>query len=225
MEASLLIKFPSRSRPSKFLETIENITELIGMNDYVIQATLDSDDESMNNHDVKVKMSKCHNLVYIFGDSKSKCAAINRDMDLEIFEWKVCILMSDDMRFSEYGFGKNILVDMKTNFPNYDGVLHYPDSHQKDKLITLSIFGINYYRRFNYIYHPDYKNVYADNEFTRVAKSLGKYKFLPRQIFDHYHPVWGMSEWDEQYRAQNNSQTYSDDMMVFRKREQLNFPL
>ena len=68
-------------------------------------------------------------------------------------------------------------------YPNTDGVLWFNDGNQGNRLNTLCILGKKYYERFNYIYHPDYTSLWADNEFMDVANLLNK------QIFNFFTPL------------------------------------
>ncbi len=75
-------------------------------------------------------------------------------------------------------------------YPDTDGVLWFNDGFQKDRLNTLSILGKKYYDRFGYIYHPSYKSLWCDNEFTEVATKLGKQTYFEQIIIKHEHPLW-----------------------------------
>ena len=102
-----------------------------------------------------------------------------------------------------------------------DGVLWYSDGHQKDVLNTLCILGKKYYERFNYIYYPEYKSWYSDNEFTKVSKILNKVKYFDRVIIEHQHPDWGYGKHDIIHI--DNHKNASFDRNIFQNREKKNF--
>jgi hypothetical protein len=135
--------------------------------------------------------------------------------------------MSDDMVFTQWGFDDIIRTDMQKYFPDSDGVLHYPDGTPvQDKIITMSIMGYKYFKRFNYIYHPEYRSLWCDLEFTEVSKKLGKYKYLPNtHILKHNHSVWSGGK--EKYDAlmTRNESFYHKDKEVYFKRLANNFDL
>lgn len=214
----ILYKFASRSRPEKFFKCLDNIISLAKHDDYKILASLDFDDESMNNLDVIDKMKSYENLIPIFGYSKSKMHAVNRDMDVAP-EFDILVNTSDDMIFELAGFDLEIIKDFGNNL---DQFIHYNDGNQKANVSTLSIMGSTYYKRFNYIYHPDYKGLWADVEACDVAYALGRYKYMGDEkiLFRHMHPAWGLTEWDAQYKKDDgNLDVWAQDLTTLIKRK------
>jgi hypothetical protein len=68
--------------------------------------------------------------------------------------------------------------------------------------------GRDYYKRFNYIYHPSYLSVYCDNEATEVAKRLGKYLYKPDSVYTHLHPSNVSAHWDALYEKNESPESY-----------------
>lgn len=231
MNKVILYKFASRSRPEKFFKAIDNIIEN-SVGEFYILASLDTDDSTMNNDDVIQKMSRYPQLRFVFGKSESKVHAINRDLDLvthtsSVFhtpKWDILVNMSDDMSFIKKGFDQDIVEDMEKHFPSMDGVLHYPDGNPSGNvLMTMSIMGRLYYDHFGYVYHPDYKSLWCDNEATDVAKMLGKYVFIEKNLFEHRHPAFGKAPNDSQYV--HTESFYHLDHEVYKRRKAENFSL
>jgi len=214
----ILFKLATRSRPEKARKAIDNIIMNCNSQNFKIIVSIDKDDESMKDFD-----HEHPNVFMVEGYSKSKIDAINRDMDL-IDDWKILINTSDDMVFIEKGFDRIIKQDFKRN---YDQVLHYSDGNQHSNIMTMSIMGIDYYKRFNYIYHPDYKSLWSDCEATEVAWMLGKYEYMGdyKILFRHMHPAWGLSEYDEQYRKTESQELWNNDYRVFKERRANNYYL
>lgn len=223
----ILYKFASRSRPKKFFECIENIYINKRHDNFIILASLDIDDVTMNNEDVIQKIKQYDKVYPIFGISTSKIGAINRDINECDYDFQILINTSDDMVFIQDGFDDIIRNDMKEHFPDTDGVLHYNDGNQKDNVMTMSIMGRKYYDRFGYIYHPDYKSVWCDVEQTEVAWMLGKHKYMgdEKVIFRHLHPAWGLAQYDEQYRKSENLNVWGEDLKTCIERKQKNYDL
>lgn len=219
----ILYKFPSRSRPKKFIECIENIYNLHTHSTFTILATLDEDDVTMSNEEMKEKIATYPEVVPVYGYSKGKIDAVNRDMTA-VPEWDILINMSDDMRFVAKGFDTQIVGDMTERFPGLDGMLHYPDGNRSD-LITMAIMGRKYYDLDGYIYCPEYESVFADDEQTIVAKKRYAYKFIDKILFRHLHPAWGLSPMDEQYARQDSPHQHARDREVFTRRKENNFYL
>lgn len=225
MSAKITYVFASRSRPDKFFAAIENIINLSVKEDYVIIASLDSDDKSMNNGTVKNRIKGYKKVSAYYGTSTGKVHAINLNCDKIPNNTDIIIVMSDDMIFEQRGFDDIIRIDMQKYFPNMDGCLHYPDgSKVQERLITLSIMGINFFRRFGYIYNPEYTSLWCDMEFSEIAKKLGKYKYLPdSKIFRHAHPLWTKEPYDA--LMTRNESFYNSDKEIYLKRLANNFDL
>jgi hypothetical protein len=185
----ILCKFPTRTRPQKFLKTLGDYISKASNNDLIqYLISYDSDDETMTYEVIKQAESLHKNVQLISGTSANKIEACNRDIE-KANDWDIIILISDDMECKAGGWDDRIRGDMKANYPDTDGCLWYHDGAQSF-ISTLSIIGRKYYDRYNYIYHPSYKSFFCDNEYTEVAASQGKIKSIPHMIVKHQHPSW-----------------------------------
>lgn len=220
----ILVKFPTFNRPKQFFNTLyEYYKKASNRNKMYFLVSIDSNDSSMNNETVLNGIKTYPNIEVIIGESKSKIDAVNRDLDKINYEWDIVLLASDDMIPMVNGYDNIIRNDMVENFKDLDGVLWYNDGHQQDKLNTLSILGKKYYERFGYIYYPEYKSGYCDNEFTKVSKILNKVKYFDRVIIEHQHPDWGYGNQDIIHS--NNFKNLNFDRNLFETREKKNFDL
>jgi hypothetical protein len=212
----ILYKFATRSRPEKFKRAICNIADNATQS-YKILVSADVDDASMYNLTM-MSWIKNHPKVSIqFGEKVSKIEAINRDMN-KAKHWDILVNMSDDMKFLVKGFDERIVNAFKDDSR---GFVHFPDGYTKE-LSTLSIMSRDYFKRDNYIYHSDYKSLWADNEATEVAKMRDEYKFVDEKIFEHQHPAWGKAVADDLLRESESH--YHRDKEVYEKRKHLGFP-
>jgi hypothetical protein len=87
------------------------------------------------------------------------------------------------------GYDNIIRNNMKTHYPDTDGVLWFNDGYQGQNLNTLCILGRKYYQRFGYIYCPEYKSLWCDNEFMDQANLLGRQIYFHETIIKHEHPA------------------------------------
>ena len=238
----ILVKFPSRERPRPFEKTLKGYIENQST-DYVrYLITLDSDDKMLDFYvNICDKMiSNGIKLKYIIEKSGSKIKAINRDMEwADNFE--ILVLASDDMICKQSGWDLILINEMTNYFPDTDGVLWHWDgagsktSGTKPKiennqlvggLNTMCILGKKYFDRFGYIYHPDYLNLWCDNEFTEVSKILDKVFYSEQVLFRHEHWANG-----SQYSYTNDDlmkktqATFRKDEQIYKTRKQLNFNL
>ena len=182
---NLLIKFPARGRPDKFKATFLRYYELLSKKrDVKFVFTFDSDDETMNTDNIRNFLAPYSNICEInYGNSKFKIEAINANLEDKQFD--VLLLASDDLIPYVQGYDNIICSHMEEFFPDTDGNLQYYTPMWADTLDIMCILGYKYYKRFNYIYHPSYKGLFCDNEYTDIKKKLGKNKFICEQLFDH----------------------------------------
>lgn len=87
-------------------------------------------------------------------------------------------------------------------------------------LITLPLMDRDYYNRFGYIYHPDYKHMFCDQEMTAVGHMLGCVITLPLK-FEHQHPLTGLNKYDD-INAKND-RTWIQGEILFNERLKTNF--
>lgn len=217
----ILYKLATRARAHKIFNVLDNITSMARHDDYHILITADTDDETMFNKEVNERINAYPNTTVLYGTSTSKVNAINRDMQLYT-DWDILINMSDDMEFIMPGFDTAILNDY-AKFPVGDVFLHYPDQAAGAALCTMSIMDKQYYDRDGYIYHPDYKSLFCDNEAQEVAKLRGRYIFIKRRLFNHNHPAWGLAPMDA--LMVHTESFHLEDKATFERRKSINFGL
>jgi hypothetical protein len=164
---------------------------------------------------LKDALSSNDSVEVCIGTSKNKIDAINRDVPQS--GWDILVNLSDDQIFTKRGFDEVIAQCGKDEF------LHLPDGHVNELLPTMSVMGYDYYKRFNYIYHPDYVSLFCDNEAMDVAKHLNCYKYINEHVFEHLHPAWGKAPIDAQ--LEHTQSFYRRDERVYIKRRSLGFPI
>jgi hypothetical protein len=223
--SKILIKFPTRGRPEKFFNVLDQYINMSNnVNDIAFLVSMDADDAFMNNDTIISKLKSYKDkvkIVYFFGESKTKMQAINADIE-KVNGWDILLLASDDMIPIVQGYDEQIRKDMEENFADMDGVLWYNDGGQNN-INTLSILGREYYKKFNYIYHPDYISLWCDNEFTDVSIKLNKVYRSDKVIIEHQHPAWQKTNYDELYMR--NESYYGIDQQTYERRSALNFNL
>lgn len=212
MPLKLLFKLTTRSRYLRAIEALDSIyNNLANKEDFHVLVSMDVDDTVMAKKDVVDTLNKYKNLTHYYGISHSKIDAINRDVSLAP-PFDVLINFSDDQKFLVEGFDDIIRQDIGQD---KDLFIHYPDSHTFDKIPTMSIMTRGYFERTNRIYHESFESVYADNFAMDEAKYLGKYKFVNKSIYDHFHPAWGTAEKDEQYLKTEHPNVYNKDRETY----------
>lgn len=218
-DAIITFKYTTRSRPELFERGIKSILDNLDHNEgYVILVTCDTNDSTMVGMDKKYQDNI--RIRFVYGESKNKIDAINRDLNYVPADTKILVNMSDDMVFVKKGFDTTLRNDFNED---YSLCLHYPDGYRKD-IITMSILGKDFLDRFGYIYHPSYISLFCDDEQTQVAKMLNKYKYIDNQIFIHKHPANDSSVMvDSQYV--HTESFFNQDRITFENRKAKNFDL
>lgn len=180
----LLIQFPTRARPERFKKYLLQYVEYLGdRTNYHIHISCDTNDSTMYSDSILQFINGLANTTISYADNTNKIQAINAGISKT--DWDILLLASDDMWPVIPGYDNIIRECFSEYFPDMDGVLHFNDGIQGNKLNTLAILGNKYYNRFGYIYNPAYKSFYADNEFDDTSRLLGKYKYMDKVIIRH----------------------------------------
>jgi hypothetical protein len=126
--------------------------------------------------------------------------------------------VSDDFVFTKQGFD-----DIIREHCGPDDILNFPEPLAKGAIIIMAVMGIDYYKRFGYIFNPVYRSLFCDNELTEVATRLGRYKFVQEDIFYHAHPQAGYGKPDRQTLI--TEAFWNQDKRTYGKRVAVNFGL
>lgn len=216
----ILFKYPTRSRPDLFFDTLKKYYDNIKNNNFEFIINIDSDDILMNNSEVKDKLKQFKNLTLKIGNSKNKIEAVNEFIPAR--GWDIIVLVSDDMIPIVEGFDEIIRSKMNEYFPDTDGCLFFNDGHQYDNINTLTIMGNKLYNQFGYIYYPGYKTVACDCEFTELTKQMNKQKYFAQTIIEHKHPLWTRKPMDDLYIK--NQINEREDELLLKHRRNIGFP-
>ena len=222
----LVIKFPTRNRPEKFKTVFTRyLTFLSGRHDTQFVITMDTDDPTMNNDEMRQWLdtrAKNAHITYHYGESKTKIEACNAD--LEGVDGDVLMLASDDMVPVQMGYDDIVFGCFGQAFPDYDGAIKFWDGlrPKEDMLMTLMVMGFPLYRKFGYIYHPSYKSLYCDNEQTQVCAALKKLVRCDMCIIQHQ---WSGEPWDELHARNENREMYGVDGENFKARAARKFDM
>lgn len=180
---------PSRQRPEKSFQTIQSWKQQAGKVDLEIIVSIDADDPCYNDY-YELYRNKTRERL-IAHRNRSAVDAINNGA--KIAGGDILIVVSDDTECFQ-GWGEAIERKM---WGRCDWIIKAQDGIQP-WIITMPIMDIIYYRRFGYIYHPDYLHAFCDTEMTCVAELTGC-KIVVDWLFPHRHYSEGFCEKDETY--------------------------
>lgn len=185
--------------------------------------SVDTDDNTFKNEDFIVFLHdlKLNYRVYT-GNSLGKIDAINRDINDLNETWDILLNISDDQFPIKQGYDDVI----RDNTPDdLDCSLWFMDGHQ-NRINTQEILGRKYYERFGYIYFPEYKSFFCDDEATAVAIQLHKIVKIDECLITHLHPDCADTlhpEYDDLYKK--NEKYWKQDSDLFNKRKTENYEL
>ncbi len=220
----ILVKIPCRERSQKLLQRITEYQHLATDKTIQYLVSLDSNDTTCNNPYVLGRLQALRCVVYI-GDSRNKVHACNRDIE-KANEWDILVLASDDMVCQVEGWDQILIKEMTEYYPDTDGVLwHWDgDANTRTTLNTMCVLGREYYKRFNYIYAPEYYSLFCDNQFTEVASILGKQTYFEQVLFKHVHfsNTIGMQK---DLLMQRTQSFYHIDKLTYEKNKSRNYDL
>jgi len=219
----ILMKFTSRSRYEILKKCVKSYFDMANNTKDMIWAfTIDEDDEDFKLMDFQSFLIDLGVDYEVFmGISFSKIHAINRDVNLVKGEWDILLNISDDQLPIVQGYDDIIRGAMPESL---DVSLWFLDGHQHD-IITQEILGRKYYDNQGYIYYPEYKSFFCDNESTEVARKNGKLVKINNCIIKHFHPVWGANEHiseDDLYRRNDSHWQHDQSLFHFRKTNNFN---
>jgi GT2 family glycosyltransferase len=216
--ARILVKFPTRSRPDRFLRTLEQWRGgLSGLHDVLFLVVADADDPTMNTPAMRAKLESMGSVVFHVGRHRTKVEACNAEVGKHPFD--ILLLAADDMLPVAPGYDAIVARDMRERFPGLDGAIHYFDGCCQDpKLLTISVMGRSLYERFGYVYHPEYLSLFCDNEFTDAVRAWGKCHDSPDRIIRHDH----IRKTPDALYKRND--TFYRDQAVYLRRRAAGFP-
>lgn len=233
---NILVQFPTYGRAERFLDVLGQYVDLSsGQNKIYFNINCDSADLSMTNSVVQRRIAdmfeECPDLYYTinYDPNTEKISAINSNIsnvtDTD-FDWSIVICASDDMVPKVNGWDLEITNAMSQHYPNLDGCVHFNDGNTNGNLITFSILGRKLYESFGYIYHPDYKSLYCDDEFTDVVRKMGKETYIDKIIISHEHySIEGSENHGIRDIATVKTLAYAGrDQQVYAMRQALGFP-
>ena len=222
----IIYKFPSRGRPNKFKDVLDKSIAFQSKKHHVRYViTMDTDDATMNNQEMRdyfknLKDNFGVDIVYHYGDSKSKIEACNANLENESGD--AVILVSDDMVPVSQDWD-DIIVEVMDHHGYDIGVKFWDGLRPKqDPLMTLPVMGWKLYEAIGHLYHPSYTSLYSDNEMTQVCSMLGKFVRVDYCIFQHQ---WTPEPFDELHARNENQEMYKIDGAIFEQRQKEKFDI
>jgi len=218
---NILLKLPTKSRwPAATRRLMQWKALASGRHNISYQITTDASERHMARSAAEaLDAAGIFTTVHVC-PPKGKIHACNAGL-ADALPWDILLLVSDDFLPMLSGWDDCVAAAMAWHFPAIDGVLHFHDGYMgAGRLVTLPIMGIHYYRRFGYVYQPEYRSLFCDNELTEVSRRLNKYAWMDLVLARHSH---GGPNGDALYAA--NQRHYAADQQLFQRRRAMGFTL
>lgn len=156
----------------------------------------------------------------VFADTKfgvnrgRKCAVDGWNKSAELSTGRFIITLADDW-FPCPHWDTEFLKAI----PDLDGehVLEV-DTGGNPGLLTFSLLTRKYYERYGYLFWPQYLGMYADNEFTIVARRDGVVIDAKHLFCEHRHPLYGHGEMDATHKHQHRREAFEVGEEIYRRR-------
>ena len=134
---------------------------------------------------------------------------------------EIMILVSDDMfscqMWDMMMMHKYEMIDGPGLLQVYDGIT--------TKKMTIPIMNREAYAKLGYIYHPDYKSMFADDDLHKTALKNNMLYNASDIYIEHRHYSVGKAVYDKTYQSENDRKVYTEGEQTYFNRARLNFPL
>lgn len=176
--------------------------------------SIDSNDSS-NYLKILEEDTEPFGLRVVRGKNSNVVQALNRGAECATGD--VLIYVSDDFLCPA-----NWDLEIQKNAEGDDWFMLINDGIQK-KFATILIESRKYYKRFGYMYYPEYISMFADPDATETARAYGKLLDRTNLLFKHNHYTVGGMPFDKTYEKENSSTAWKHGEKLFEQRKKENF--
>lgn len=220
---------PSHGRPvmasktaEKWILTARNPKEI----EYIIG--LDNNDPSLNNYQILHNpiFNNIMSFVIDVGDSTCAISALNRIAKTISNTSELLIEICDDIDPMQNWDIEliNLLKDVD-NFKNPKMIGTHDGLRDYGIVFTQPIMNKAAYEKLGFMIYPEYTSVFADNDFTEVARRTGWLVNAPHILFKHNHYTIGLNPIDDTYKKRNNNFEFTFNHNIYQQRHNRNFDL
>jgi len=217
----LIYLHASRGRPKLALEAIESFIESMESNiPFTYVLSIDTSDPCREEYFQLFTKKPWVNRI-IVNDNHNVVEATNKAAEY-ITNEDLIFNLSDDFEPTPQWDIK--LIKFISNITTEEYLVHIGDGHQfRMDCAIIQILSTALYRKLGYIFYPEYKSMYADNDLLAVAKALGVAHTCHDFYIYHSHPGFGDRPWDETYLAEQSDERFKQGWEVLQKRIKENF--
>jgi hypothetical protein len=169
---------------------------------------------------------KVGNFLIDMGNSTSAIQAVNRLATKISDTSELLIEVCDDIG-SFSGWDTALFETLKgiDNFKDPKMIGTHDGLRDYGVVFTQPIMNRACYNKLGYIIYIEYTSMFADNDFTEIARRTGWLINAPHILFRHKHYSIGFNKMDATYSKRNNTEEWDYNRQVYLKREKENFGL
>lgn len=199
----------TRGRPQKAIDTMWNWLNAADKAEQIEHIFAIDDDD-------KETLSAAKGLRHVVVPAGGGCVRA-WNAAAEISRGSVLVQLSDDW-IPKLGWDTEILEAIGDLEKEY--VLQISDGNREDDLLCMAILTRARYEKQGYVFYPEYKSMYSDDEFTFRAFSDGVVIRAKHIVFKHDHPFFktGKLDADKTYAESNSPDRYDEGFKLFSKR-------
>jgi hypothetical protein len=204
---------PSRNRVDRCKDAMElwnrNFSNSIHTIEYIL--SVDNDDPCLEEYRA---LAKKYGANIVIGNNTCCVDATNNGATHGTGD--IMILVSDDFKCP---YNWDILLSSFYDDISKPQIFQVNDGITK-AIITIPIMNSAAYKELGYIYYPEYKSMFADNDLRLVAEANGWLVDISNDVtFEHHHWVNKKAEKDEGYIRQENPDSWRIGQAVYAKRK------
>ena len=92
-------------------------------------------------------------------------------------------------------------------------------------VFTQPIMNRAAYNKLGFMIYPEYTSMFADNDFTQIARNTGWLINAPHILFKHKHYTLGLNPLDKTYSRRNNQKEWDYNQKIYQDRAKRSFDL
>lgn len=189
---------------------------------------LDNTDPDKAMYETKFKEieNKVSKLIVDVGDSTCAVQAVNRLATKVSNTSELLVEICDDVDcFQDWDVALLKLLEGVNNFEDPKMIGTHDGLRDYGVVFTQPIMNRAAYSKLGFIVYPEYTSMFADNDFTEVARRTGWLVNAPHIMFKHKHYSIGLNSIDNTYSRRNNQQEFDSNHRVYQERNRRNFDL
>jgi len=216
MKISLI--HPSRGRAMKAYHTFMNwlnCSSLMFEIEHVL--SLDIDDPEISKYRLLFTRS-------CIVENNNSCLVEATNLAASVATGDILVYLSDDF-VCPAGWDEKIIRIFLDAGMEKPLILKTDDALQKFEvdIVTIPIMNRTLYNKLGYLWHPQYKSMFVDQDLYWTSKNNNWLLEVPTLVFPHHHYCNGKAEKDATYLR--NNQHWDSGKLTYHKRKAANFPL